>query len=318
MILTAVGLFKLYDQNFHCRRILFGCSHDDEYATTLKECSNRVETVKKVVLLEGTLFEKDLVPQPYRTKKFPKLFRDKKLSGIVFGAPSPTARVFVPGATGLPARFPPPATVRPSGTLTNNPLPNRAPMAGLPGTSSCSTTTSDDPSTPKPTKPTTTTWASKAAAPAPPPAAPAPPVQPVKMVKESEAVFARNRVGQRVDPYCKDYDKTEVDRIKRMKLCNVHFLRAECPYDKQCTHIHNYELTADEAETLRLVARMAPCIYGSGCADPRCIYGHRCQAPRSKTHHAKDTKSCIFGDTCKFPPELHDIDTEIVKLLVVR
>ena len=314
----------MYDQNFHCRRILFGCSHDDEYATTLKECSNRVETVKKVVLLEGTLFEKDLVPQPYRTKKFPKLFRDKKLSGAVFGAPSPTARVFVPGttfdsragsnslgATGLPVRFPASATVRASGTLTDSPPPNSSPR-----TSSYSTTTSDDLSTTKSIKPTTTTWASKAAAPAPPQA---PPVQyAYKAPDRPEQVFSRNRAGQRVDPPCKDYDKTEVDRIKRMKLCNVHFLRSECPYDKQCTHIHNYKLTADEKDTLRLVARMAPCVHGSGCRDPQCIYGHRCQAPRSKTHYAKGTKSCIFGDTCKFPLELHDIDTTVVKILVVR
>ena len=297
----------------------------------MEQYSDRVEIVNKVVLLEGVPFEKELVPLPYKTKKFPKLFRDKKLSvspwglGIVSRTTSPKTLVCVPettfdskagsntlAMTGLPSRFPAPATIRPPGTPMDSPLPNRAQLNPSPSVFSCSTLASDDyPAL----KPTMMTWAGKVAAAAPLPTAP---VQLTYKVLDHDEVIARNRSGQRVDPPCKDYDKAEVDRIKRMKLCNVHFLRNECPYDKQCTHLHGYQLTTDEKATLRLVARMAPCIYGSGCQDVKCIYGHRCPAPASKTHHVKGTKSCIFGEACKFSPELHDIDTNVVKTVVVR
>jgi hypothetical protein len=115
--------------------------------------------------------------------------------------------------------------------------------------------------------------------------------------------ISRNRAGQRVDPPSKDYDKAEVDRVKKMKLCNMHFLR---------------NLTKDETATLRLVARMAPCTGGSACQDLSCIYGHRCPAPPSRSRVPKGSKTCIFGEACKFPVELHDIDTNVVKTLVIR
>lgn len=153
-------------------------------------------------------------------------------------------------------------------------------------------------------------WAAKAAAPAPPKT----PTEDYRPMNREE-VIARNRQGQRVDPPCRDYDKAEVDRIKKIKMCNVHYLRRECPYGDNCTHSHDYKPTADEIRTLKLVARMAPCIYGSGCSDIKCIYGHRCPAPPSKK---TKNKPCLFGEQCKFPPEMHDIDTNVVKTLVIR
>ena len=331
-ILTASETFKLYSQNYQCRRILFGCSHDNGYARTLEECSDRPELVNKVVLLEGVPFEKELVSLPYATKKFPGLFRETKV--VVWGSGAcvdskGTLDAFG-GPNGLPARFP--AAPSPTEQLMDSPLPSQALMQMLPRTPSSSTLASDG--FPAAIKPTMSTWASKAAAPALPvthspvyskPAA-------IRTARDiytdaahqhiepanREEVIARNRAGQRIDPPCKDYDRTEVDRIKKIKMCNVHFLRNECPYDSNCTHLHAYKPTKDELLTLRLVARMAPCTNGSGCQDIRCIYGHRCPAPPHKTHHAKGTRSCIFGDSCKFPPELHDIDTNVVKTLVIR
>jgi hypothetical protein len=157
-------------------------------------------------------------------------------------------------------------------------------------------------------------WAAKAAAPAPPIAHTTPKYESVNR----EEAIARNRAGQRVDPQTREYDKTEVDRVKKIKMCNVHFLRRECQYGNNCTHLHNYEPTTSELNTLRLVARMAPCSHGSGCDDVKCIYGHRCPAPASKSSWHKGSKSCIFGDACKFPADLHDLDCNIVKTLVVR
>ncbi|KAF3037275.1 hypothetical protein E8E12_008346 [Didymella heteroderae] len=218
--------FKIFSQDYHCRKLLFGCSHDNGYARILEECSDKSEIVSKVVLLEGVPFEKELLPLP-------------------------------PG-------------------------------------------------------PVVNSWAAKAAAP-PLPVSALPAYEPADRNK----VIARNRAGQRIDPPTKDYDKAEVDRIKKLKLCNVHFLRQECPYDMQCAHKHTYQPDRSEIATLRLVARMSPCSIGSACQDYKCIFGHRCPAPPSTKKVPKGTKSCIFAETCKFPLELHDIDSNVVKTLVV-
>lgn len=312
--------FKIFSQDYHCRKLLFGCSHDNGYARVLEECSDKPEIVSKVILLEGVPFEKELLPLPYGTKKFPDIFRDSKLvawgaNASVPGRLRQTSGMSPPGAatkvydmsTGLPGRFPAP---RPQ--VMDSPIPARATM-GLPRTPSSSTIASDGFTATSGSAPAVNSWAAKAAAP-PPPASAIPAYEPT----DRNEVIARNRAGQRIDPPCKDYDKAEVDRIKKLKLCNVHFLRQECPYDMQCTHKHTYQPSRSEIATLRLVARMSPCINGSGCQDWKCIFGHRCPAPTSRMKVPKGMKSCIFADTCKFPIDLHDIDTNVVKTLVVR
>jgi hypothetical protein len=301
---------------------LFGCSHDNGYARSLEQCADRPEIVSKVVLVEGVPFEKELVPLPYTTKKFPGLFRESKIvlngaAGVYNYAPPLATNPISPSSgpksygifSGLPTRFP--APTRPTG-LMDSPLPSRAALAtsNMPRTPSSSTLASDGGSQVKPS----VTWAAKAAAAAPAAPTVSPPYRP-PIRHES---ISRNKAGQRVDPPCKDYDKAEVDRVKRMKLCNVHFLRNECDWVEGCAHEHAANPSREELATLRLVARMAPCSNGSSCRDIRCIYGHRCPAPPHRTNHRKGTKSCIFGEDCRFPVELHDIDTSVVKTLVVR
>jgi hypothetical protein len=266
--------------------------------------------VSKVTLLEGVPFEKELVVLPYETKKFPNIFRDTKISVTGLPMSSPTAVKNYNLFTGLPARFPPSRTSSGQDNyLMDSPVFAKL-ATNLPRTPSSSTLASDGMPA---IKPTMNSWAAKAAAPAPPFSA-----SPSYLPANRDEVIARNRSGQRVDPHCRDYDKTEVDRVKKIKMCNVHFLRKECPYEDNCTHLHNYAPTDGEIATLRLVARMAPCQNGSGCSDIKCIYGHRCPAPSAKTKLPKGTKNCIFGDACKFPDELHDIDCDVVKTLVIR
>lgn len=311
---------KIFSQDYHCRKLLFGCSHDNGYARVLEECSDKPDIVSKVILLEGVPFEKELLPLPYGTKKFPNMFRDSKL--VAWGANTPFpgrsrqpsglsspvagSRVY-DVSTGLPGRFP-----APSPQVMDSPIPVRA-ILSLPRTPSSSTIASDGFVTASRPTPAFNSWAAKAAAP-PPPASALPAYEPA----DRNEVIARNRAGQRIDPPGKDYDKTEVDRVKKLKLCNVHFLRQECFYDVHCTHTHAYQPTRNEIATLRLVARMSPCSMGSACQDYKCIFGHRCPAPASNKKVPKGTKSCIFAENCKFPIELHDIDTNVVKTLVVR
>ena len=115
----------------------------------------------------------------------------------------------------------------------------------------------------------------------------------------------RNRKGQRIDPITQ-YDKTETARVKQLHLCNVHFLRGDCPYDP-CTHNHNYKPTKNELATLRVIARMVPCRFGSECDDPKCMYGHRC--PLSND----GKKECRFGVDCNFDRSLHGLDLQVVR-----
>ncbi|KAJ8117376.1 hypothetical protein OPT61_g1412 [Boeremia exigua] len=309
--------FKIFSQDYHCRRLLFGCSHDNGYARVLEEFSDKPEVVSKVILLEGVPFEKELLPLPYSTKKFSDVFRDSKLNcwGInnffpgqprhAVGRNTPPQKVY-DISTGLPGRFPAPLQVM------DSPLPARATAVGLSRTPSTSTIASEGFVTNKTHYPANS-WAAKAAAP-PPRVSSVPAYEPA----DRNEIIARNRAGQRIDPAFKDYDKAEVDRIKKLKLCNVHYLRQECPYGTQCAHDHSYNPKRDEIMTLRLVARMSPCLNGSGCQDVKCIFGHRCPAPSSRTKVPKGVKPCIFTDSCKFPIELHEIDTNVVKTLVIR
>lgn len=284
----------------------------------LEDFQDQPEIVSKVLLLEGVPFEEELLPLRYNTQRFPNIFRDSKLAtypsnDVVSGPPLHASGALSPRqksydiSTGLPSRFP-----AFSPQVLDSPIPARATAARMPRTPSASTIASDGFITAM-ASPPMTSWAAKAAAP-PPPVSAVPDYEPA----DRNEVIARNRAGQRIDPRCKDYDKVEVDRVKKLKLCNVHYLRQECPYGHNCTHKHNYDAKRGELATLRLVARMSPCLNGSGCQDIKCIFGHRCPAPPSREKVPKGAKSCIFRDTCKFPLELHDIDTNVVKTLVVR
>ncbi|EON70086.1 hypothetical protein W97_09352 [Coniosporium apollinis CBS 100218] len=269
--------FKLYLYDFHCHHILFGCSHDNGYARLLEEYTTDQGFVSRITLLEGVPFEKELVTLPFMTKKFENLFR----SQITPFAP--------PGLGTTP--------------LYGNPISNQAfPLRPT-----------KEPSTPT----LATTWAAAVQKPAPSPSLT--PAAPLKATTASTLALTptailHNRKGQRVDPAVRNYDKEEVSRVKRLKMCNVHFLRRDCPFGSACTHRHDYKPTATELQTLRLVARMAPCDYGSACQDVKCIYGHVCPAPQKK---GMGGKGCIFGETCKFPMELHGIDLEVVRFTKV-
>ncbi|KAJ4290467.1 hypothetical protein N0V90_010684 [Kalmusia sp. IMI 367209] len=206
-----VESLKLFIDDFHCRQVFFGCSHDNGFARPLEEYMLDQTKVSKVTLLEGVPFGKELAILPYKTKKFSGLFRDSKIN--VLGA-SPAVKNFNM-MNGLPTRLPPPFNMA---------------VGDLPRTSSSSTIASD--MFPSASISKRMNWAAKAAAP-PPPDTPIPQYKPINR----EEVIARNRSGQRIDPPSRDYDKAEVDRIKKIKMCNVHFLRDECPFRNNCTHL---------------------------------------------------------------------------------
>ncbi|ORY19626.1 hypothetical protein BCR34DRAFT_552579 [Clohesyomyces aquaticus] len=337
-----IETFKLYIHDYHCRHVFFGCSHDNGYARALEDLAMDATYLDKITLMEGLPFGKELLMLPFKTNKIDGLFRTSALTNLLStsyapptadpgtnGTAAPTTNLangangatvsngyytppvgkVIPVYNGLPSRFPAPGAVRQS-SAPQTPTMGRASPDVRPDARTPSGTVFGI-SAVESKAPPVMNWAAKAAA--PPPIVEEPSYKPCAR----DEVIARNRAGQRVDPPCRDYDKAEVDRVKKIKLCNVHFLRRECPYGTNCTHRHDYEPANAEIQVLKLVARMAPCINGSHCQDIKCIYGHRCPAPESRTP-VKGSKTCIFGKDCKFPVELHNLDANVVKTLVIR
>lgn len=122
----------------------------------------------------------------------------------------------------------------------------------------------------------------------------------------------RNKHGQRVDAVDTSIPYQELQRIKRMKLCNVFYLQGKPACPGGCNHSHTYPLKAAEKNVLKEVARMTPCHFRTDCDDPSCIYGHRC--PQSKPHKM----DCYYKEECRFYGWGHGIDDKVVKVHNVK
>lgn len=123
---------------------------------------------------------------------------------------------------------------------------------------------------------------------------------------------ARNRLGQRVDKVDDSIPYQELQRIKKMKLCNIYYLVGKNACDSDCGHTHSYLLKQHEKTILKEVARMTPCFYRLECDDPECIYGHRC--PQSKP----GKKDCYYKEDCRFTGWGHGIDDKVVRVQNVK
>lgn len=255
----VVELFKLHLSDFHCQHIFFGCSHDNGYARLLEQYTDPMVT-KQITLLEGVPFERELynLQDRYSAVRFDDVFRANKIN-LYIQPPFPAAQ---PAPREHPARI----SSDNAALISNGGY--QSPYQSLIGTNS----TSPAPKIPSIMNPKAPTWASAATSAAqlvspPPTPAPAP------SQSATSAEIRRNKYGQRIDPPT-FYDKDEVNRLRSMKLCNVHYLRGDCPYDP-CTHNHKHKITNNERKGLATLARMIPCVYGSECDEPKCFYGHR-------------------------------------------
>ncbi|CRG83728.1 hypothetical protein PISL3812_01083 [Talaromyces islandicus] len=267
---------KLNLYNCHCHQIFLGCSQGDEYARLLEETMADAELIGRISLLEGVPFERELdsMKSSYRVTQFPDIFRASKI------ASSPVAPIKTPLKTHTAMLSPHPA----SATLTRT-----------------STNTSTSSATPT----SASSWASVTAL--NPGDVSLQPAKPASPAPSSTLTVERNRHGQRIDRMeFKSITKEDLYRVKKMKLCNLHYLLGNCP-NTNCYHDHDHKLTKDEKEVLRSVARMTPCHFGMTCDDPKCIYGHRC--PQSEV----GKKECHWGSNCRFEPSQHGIDLTVVK-----
>lgn len=258
-LIFSPELFKLHLSDYHCHHIFIGCSHDNGYARLLEQYTEPTLT-NRITLLEGVPFEKELksLQSQYASVKFNHLFR--------------AAKINIYNLSQYPA--PPPGldqSVRASSDNAGVPLSQSGYQSPYQPITSA-TNPSPPPSNPSTMNPRAATWASTATAAAQivsPPPTPTPAVS----YPATGADIPRNRYGQRIDPPTV-YDKDVVNKVRSLKLCNVHFLRRDCQYEP-CTHSHSYKITKNEFAALKTLARMVPCYHGSECDDPKCIYGHR-------------------------------------------
>lgn len=301
----------MHTYDFHCRQIILGCSDNEIYPRILKKTSVNDAFHSRIVLLSGTPLGKEFSALPFRSISMGQLFRNTKIDA--YGAidylqefePVPTdimAGVLSPGL------MTPPSSTPPCSSRSNSRLGlASAPISyasHLRRSSTESSANFSDTGLPKPV-----TWASTAKKVANKPVTVA-----AKVPREEPGVIRRNKKGQRLDPPTPEFKKDEVNRLKKMKLCNSYYLRHDCTYkDDKCTHDHFYKPNKSEMDTLKLVARMSACIYGSECDDAKCIYGHRCPFPEAKIGSMRG-RGCINGENCRFPAHMHAMDNVPVKV----
>ena len=116
---------KLHLYDYHCRNILFGCSHDNGYARLLEQYVDDAEVMPRLTLMEGIPFEKELEVLPFSKHKFSGLFRESKIvvgpPDFLTGAPpridsrgsslNPASGMFTPCTTTPVTIYSPPATM---------------------------------------------------------------------------------------------------------------------------------------------------------------------------------------------------------------
>ncbi|KAK3701203.1 hypothetical protein LTR37_015582 [Vermiconidia calcicola] len=300
--------FKIYVYNYHCRQIVFGCSHDNGYARLLEQYMSDEEALSRVTLLEGTPFEKELAILPFQKAKFPGIFRDNKISiqgqtDLLTG--QPPARVdsgrslnansvaFTP-RTGTPASVYSPYST--AATLGGQPMSVRNPHVR--NESIASSANDSD---------TGGSWATVTKKNAHQPFTGV-----LRTTTNSQDAVSRNRKGQRLDTNL-EYNREEVQRIKKMKACNQHYLGTNgcCHYnakkEDKCPHDHRINFSATDKKWLRVVARETPCKKGHECDDPKCIYGHHCPFPVA-TEGSMRGVGCLNGNDCRFPSSMHGMD----------
>lgn len=332
-------MLKLHLHDSRCLRIYLGCSHDDSYVRILRSYELDTHAQANITLVEGPPFGDGLNALNLRRVRFPGLFR----LGMLDRADSdgiPTAYPTPIGPRSLRRNVPespyqsvtnPSTTTTPASSVAVPLQPVRPP--------STATTLSFDHQIGKEDK-GSTSWAKLAET--------AHNIAQVEAVKAAEAaaqkkkeaaehaaefkkrlvplskaqelldqgIVPRNIKGQRIDPPERDYDKDQVQRVRKVKWCIVHFLSPRgCPYRSNCAHKHEPTPSADDMEWLRLVARLQPCKNTSACDDLHCCYGHRCIAPVKDK--LKKGKNCVMGEDCKFDDFYHGIDTNIVKTVTI-
>ncbi|KAL1302383.1 hypothetical protein AAFC00_002786 [Neodothiora populina] len=294
----------LYERR--CKQIILGCSDESVYAPMLQDLASSEGCRKRISLLSGLPLDPELEELPFCSLRMPGIFRNTQMEVHHFtdqiSEMVPAGVMSLPSVIGVPLGPPTPPI--------STPALSARPDSGLDNFSSkmsiASPRTSIDQSSPRPI-----TWASTAIKGMSFPVKSASKI--FTMPEPPEPKIRCNKYGERLNPIPPVYKREEVNRIRTLKLCNAHYLRHGCAHpDEACVHEHGYKCTKSEIETLKLIARMSPCIHGPECGDESCIHGHNCPFP-GNTDSNKRGKVCSNGSSCRFPANMHGQDITAVR-----
>ncbi|KAK3072200.1 hypothetical protein LTR53_007231 [Teratosphaeriaceae sp. CCFEE 6253] len=231
-----------------CKHVILGCSGDRGYGGFLRQYTQSEEQQKRLILLEGQPFTRELAEVAARVKiiQAPELFRTSPLgqAGVERSTTAPRADSASPTRAGTVVVAP----ARDGQVLAAPSLPVLA------GPSS----------SPRPT-----------------------------------ATIKYNRAGHRIDmPVPYDTQISETFMNMHPKPCYEYYLR-ECR-QTFCGFNHGLVLTPARRNALLNMGRRRPC-WLTTCKDASCYFGHRCSRDGF----------CNRGATCKFPDEMHNVDTNV-------
>jgi hypothetical protein len=280
-------LLKLHVYDCHCHQVLLGCSHNDDFVPVLEDFRNDEQARDHITLLEGVPFAKGLssFQSHFKTIQFADIFQNTKpCPPPPASKPPPTVHAVLPALTRVESN-------KTTGTTssTGTPQMNWATVTAQAHTPVANGKVSGS----RTSTPSSTTTAESIKA-------------------KSTKSIDKNRSGMRIDRVDASIPNYEIQRVKKLKLCNIYYLQGPtlCT-SAHCTHRHDYPISNYERKILREVARMTPCYYKTDCDDAECIYGHRC--PQSKPNE----QACYYGEDCRFFGWGHGIDTRVVKTIKV-
>lgn len=336
LTLATTEQLRVHISDYKCHHIFIGCSTNDPHQSLFSPYLEDPISMSRMTLIKG--------PESPRADAVPinsitiDLFRTTKLSDDLngwiqpFPPPKPIGTPLI-GTRILPTNYTPPARSSSVSPFSSAVKPFSSSRRGTDTTfntdmSSAAPSVADSQAEDQPPK-KSSAWAKVAErghitaeaeaaktgkkAAAMTKASSVPSLKPEQLL--AQGIIPRNRHGQRIDPPCVEYDKNEILRLRRAKMCNVHYLKGNCPFGDKCTHDHQYPATKEDLKRLELVARLQPCNSGPNCDDVGCIYGHRCiVAVKRGMEDLKGVKNCFMLEDCRFDAAAHGIDTTIVKM----
>ena len=281
-------VLRLQAYDCHCHHILFGCSNSSDYISILEGVQNDQEVRDHVTLLGAVPFENETsqLRSVFKAVKFEDVFESTRLAPplTLLKAP-PAVAAALPALTRVESN-----KTNGSASSMNTPQMNWATVTAK---AQVTPSPAARPAASRTTTPSSTATAESVAKP-----------------KSSNKSIDKNRLGMRIDRVDKDIPNYEIQRVKKLKLCNTYYLQGKdlCSANK-CTHRHDYPITNYERKILREVSRMTPCYFKTDCDDADCIYGHRC--PQSKPGE----QGCYYGEDCRFYGWGHGIDIRVCKTI---
>lgn len=248
---------KWHLQNYNCKHVYLGVSHDAGYAPFLSELVRDPETSQRVTVIEGVAMAPELKATGVQVVRLSKdLFRGDKLvertsayaaSAAIARTASPAGSVSSSGANS--------STISYANAITNGTPP---PVMSLPlAPSKNSPRSKSNASTPSATTPSGSGPAQYQTI---------PPQQPDwnPGTRGLDEPITVNVAVMEAVKKRKDTDK----------LCNNHFLRGPCAKGDACNFVHDYKPNGEEIHAIAVLARQNPCTHGQDCENWECIYGH--------------------------------------------